>query len=158
MLWISVKQASKICGRSEVTIRKWLRDRNLSDQNNSNSFFQFKKEKQKGRNNYLINEKSFINYCEQLGLTINDNQGSIKKSSLNETFLIDQIQEKDKQIADLGKQVEAITERLKESQYLLANAQQKIKQLEYQGANKKNQNKKKERLLSRILKAVLDQK
>jgi hypothetical protein len=142
--WLTIKEASNIVGKSENTIRRFIRDAQNEHLSNKSQII-CKKEKYQHTSRWIIAQDSlFI----KLGLTIqNDNLSNTKNKHLGNTknellntqneslteiitILKDRINSLEHQLSQKDNQLSELMERIRELNLIFAKQEQQ-KQLEY---------------------------
>jgi hypothetical protein len=118
MEWIALKEVIKLTGKSESTLRKLAR--NLKESKSKN----IRLEKLPTGHDKILFKLSFVN--SQL-LTIKPNESNRLKQESNSDKMISILE---RELIEKNKQIESLTERLKESNLLHAQLQESIKMIE----------------------------
>ena len=118
MEWISLKECQKLTGKSESTLRKLAR--NLKESKSKN----IKLEKLPTGHDKILFNLSFVN--SQLLTNQQVKKSQLKNDSSNDKM----ISILERELNEKNKQIEALTDRLKESNLLYAQLQESIKMIE----------------------------
>jgi hypothetical protein len=118
MEWISLKECQKLTGKSESTLRKLAR--NLKESKSKN----IKLEKLPTGHDKILFNLSFVN--SQLLTNQQVKTSQLKNDSSNDKM----ISILERELNEKNKQIEALTDRLKESNLLYAQLQESIKMIE----------------------------
>lgn len=118
MEWIALKEVIKLTGKSESTLRKLAR--NLKESNSKD----IRLEKLPTGHNKILFKLSFVNSQLLISKPIESNR--LKQESNSDKM----ISILERELNEKNKQIEALTERLKESNLLTAQLQESIKLIE----------------------------
>jgi predicted RNase H-like nuclease (RuvC/YqgF family) len=118
MEWITLKECQKLTGKSESTLRKLARTLKESKSKN------IRLEKLPTGHDKILFNLSFVN--SQLLTNQQVKTSQLKNDSSNDKF----IQILERELNEKNKQIEALTDRLKESNLLYAQLQESIKLIE----------------------------
>ena len=118
MEWIALKEVIKLTGKSESTLRKLAR--NLKESNSKD----IRLEKLPTGHNKILFKLSFVNSQLLISKPIENNR--LKQESNSDKM----ISILERELNEKNKQIEALTERLKESNLLTAQLQESIKLIE----------------------------
>lgn len=118
MEWIALKEVIKLTGKSESTLRKLAR--NLKESKSKD----IRLEKLPTGHNKILFKLSFVNSQLLISKPIENNR--LKQESNSDKM----ISILERELNEKNKQIEALTERLKESNLLTAQLQESIKLIE----------------------------
>ncbi|MBF0227027.1 MAG: hypothetical protein HQK76_16405 [Desulfobacterales bacterium] len=138
MEWIYLKEASKLIGKSEKTLKRILLEIDQSNDKNMSNSILYKKEKANNGYTWFINKDSLLNYynSKKMNKTKDVFQTDINESNVHLIDLLkQQITVKDNQINELNCTIKELTERIRELNNLLGWREQKL--IEYENKQKK---------------------
>lgn len=144
MKFLTIKEAAELTGKSESTIKRFVRETKNKQPKKYSSTKCFKFEKLSTGHEKILIAEDFLseNYSTVQNVNLNSSNEQLTEplnNSVNQTlieFLKQELGQKNEQLAEKDKQIESLLDRNKEINLLFAQAQQR-EQIKLEEANPK---------------------